>query len=168
MDIHVWPPGHLSWPRRRVRCAIGRGGVTADKREGDGATPVGRLPLRRLYYRADRLPEPLTALPSAALGRDHGWCDDPTDPDYNRLVRRPPAGGQENLWRDDGAYDLIVVLGYNDDPPLAGHGSAIFLHVARPDYAATEGCVALALEDLLDLVADCDETTRLIVAAGMS
>ena len=136
-----------------------------DKREGDGATPVGRFALRRLLYRRDRLPAaPATALPAAVIGRDDGWCDDPGDPAYNRPVRLPYPASHERLWREDGLYDLVVVLGHNDDPPVPGLGSAVFLHVARPDYGPTEGCVALARDDLLVLLEGCGAGTMLEIA----
>lgn len=135
---------------RTFRCALGRGGVrpAADKREGDGASPLGSWPLRRLLYRADRGGPPDTALPAQPIGPDDGWCDAPGDPAYNRPVRLPYPASAEHLWLEDHVYDLIVVLGHNDDPPVSGMGSAIFLHLARPDYAPTAGCVALARPDL--------------------
>jgi L,D-peptidoglycan transpeptidase YkuD (ErfK/YbiS/YcfS/YnhG family) len=136
-----------------VRAAIGRSGVTADKREGDGASPLGTWPLRRLHYRADRLALPATVLPARAIQPDDGWCDDPRHPDYNRLVRRPFAASHEEMWREDGLYDLVAELGYNDAPPVAGRGSAIFLHVARSDFGPTAGCLALARPDLLAVLA---------------
>lgn len=148
MDIDVFPDGRLTVADLILPCALGRGGVRPDKREGDGATPVGAFPLRRLLYRADRLPRPRTDLPAAEIGPDDGWCDDPADRRYNRPVTLPYPARHERLWRDDGLYDLVVVLGHNDDPPVAGSGSAVFLHVARAGYAPTEGCVALALPDL--------------------
>jgi L,D-peptidoglycan transpeptidase YkuD (ErfK/YbiS/YcfS/YnhG family) len=150
---------------RRLRCAIGRGGVVRDKREGDGATPVGRWPLRRVLFRPDRLAAPHTRLPVAPLAPDAGWCDDPADPAYNRPVRLPYAGRHERLWREDGLYDVIVVLAHNDDPPVPDLGSAIFLHVARPDFAPTEGCVALARDDLLWLLGEVGSEGALCVAA---
>ena len=143
----------LAWPGRSVRCAIGRGGIRADKREGDGATPAGRFPLRQALYRPDRLAPPPTRLALQALGATDGWCDDPADADYNRFVRLPHPARCEALWRADALYDLLIVVGYNDAPVQPGRGSAIFIHVAAPGYKATEGCVALALPDLLDLAA---------------
>lgn len=164
MEIKVWPPETLAWNGNRVRCAIGRSGVTADKKEGDGATPAGTFPLRRVLYRPDRLNVPETRLPLRALEAADGWCDAPESPDYNRLVRLPFAGSHETLWRDDGVYDVIVELGYNDDPVVPGLGSAIFMHIARPGFDATEGCVALRLEDLLEVLSQADETTVLSVS----
>ena len=161
MEIPVHADGGLFWQGRRLRCALGRGGVTTSKHEGDGATPAGILPLRRLLYRPDRVTAPATRLPVSPLTLDDGWCDDPDDALYNQAVIRPYAGRHEVLWRPDHVYDVIVVLGYNDDPPRPGLGSAIFLHVASPEYGPTEGCVALRLDDLLAVVADCGTESRL-------
>lgn len=121
----------------------------ADKREGDGASPLGRWPVRRVFFRPDRGAAPETDLPAIALRPTDGWCDDAGAPDYyNRLVTLPCRVSHERLWREDGLYDLFVELGYNDDPPEPGKGSAIFLHIARAGYLPTEGCVALAEADL--------------------
>jgi L,D-peptidoglycan transpeptidase YkuD (ErfK/YbiS/YcfS/YnhG family) len=120
----------------------------ADKREGDGASPAGVWPIRRVLYRPDRGSAPTTALPVAAISEDDGWCDAPEDPAYNRPVKLPYPASAERMWRDDHLYDLVVILGHNDDPPVAGLGSAIFLHLAKPDYAPTHGCVAVARADL--------------------
>ncbi|MGH7210606.1 MAG: L,D-transpeptidase family protein [Acetobacteraceae bacterium] len=144
----VSPDGRLRLGPHVYRVALGRGGVRADKQEGDGATPAGLLPLRRVLYRADRVAPPACAVPIEPLAPDDGWCDDPAEPAYNRPVRLPYAGSHEELWRPDALYDLIGVLGWNDSPPARGRGSAIFLHVARPDFAPTEGCIALAPADL--------------------
>lgn len=162
--ITVSPDGWLSWGGRRVRAALGRSGVTLDKREGDGATPAGRFALRNLLYRADRLARPQTMLTCSAIAEVSGWSDDPADPNYNQPVSLPHGFGHERLWREDALYDLIVPLGYNDDPPVPGLGSAIFLHVAKPDHAPTEGCVALALPDLLPLLAECGPATRIAIS----
>ncbi len=119
-----------------------------DKREGDGASPAGAWPARRVFFRPDKGPAPETGLPVIALKPGDGWSDDPHAAGYNRLATLPCPGSYEALWRGDALYDLIVELGYNDDPPLAFRGSAIFLHVAREGYLPTEGCVALAERDL--------------------
>lgn len=147
-----------------VRCAIGRGGMKPDKREGDGATPIGLWRLREGYYRPDRMPAPETRLKMTALRPDDGWCDAPGDPNYNRPVKLPYAASHEELWREDAIYDVIVVLGYNDDPVVAGKGSAIFLHLARGDYSPTAGCVAVSLEDMMQLLALASADTALRVA----
>jgi L,D-peptidoglycan transpeptidase YkuD (ErfK/YbiS/YcfS/YnhG family) len=156
MQAIVHPEGRLVLGGLVFRAALGRGGVTGDKREGDGATPAGRLPLRRVLYRADRLSPPDCGVPAEPIAPSDGWCDDPAQPDYNRQVRLPHDGSAEALWRQDGLYDLIGVLGWNDAPVRRDRGSAIFLHVARPDYAPTEGCIALALGDF-----------RRVLAAGL-
>ncbi|MDA8230198.1 MAG: L,D-transpeptidase family protein [Magnetospirillum sp.] len=166
MDVTVTGGGWLAWDGRRVRCALGRGGIRADKVEGDGATPAGCFAFRRAFYRPDRLAAPATRLTLAALTPAHGWCDDPGHPDYNRETRLPHPARCETLWRDDGVYDLIVVLGHNDDPVMPGKGSAVFLHLARDDFGPTEGCVALAPADLLALLAAVGPGDRLCVVAG--
>jgi L,D-peptidoglycan transpeptidase YkuD (ErfK/YbiS/YcfS/YnhG family) len=148
----TYAAGRLTWPGGETRAACGRGGVRADKHEGDGASPEGTFPLLHLYYRADRLRVPQTALPRTALQPSHGWVDDPADPNYNRLVALPYPAHHEEMWRADGLYDLVVLIGYNTDPPLPGRGSAIFLHVARPDFGPTEGCIAIRREALLSLL----------------
>ncbi len=151
--FHVTADGWLFARGQRFTCALGRGGIASDKREGDGATPAGTWPLREVLYRADRITAPLTRLPVAAITRDDGWCDDPADADYNRRIKLPHPARHETLWRDDALYDVIVVLGYNDAPVVPGKGSAIFMHVARPLWQPTEGCVALAPVDLRAVLA---------------
>ena len=169
MDIVVScdPDGtwRAAFGARAWRCAVGPAGVTADKHEGDGATPVGRFPLRRVLYRPDRVALPDTVLPVVPLSPEDGWCDDPADAAYNGPVRLPYGASHERLWRDDGIYDVIVVLGHNDDPPVPGQGSAIFLHVARDDYAPTQGCVALALPDLLTVLREAGAGSHIRIEA---
>lgn len=166
MEILVTADGQLSWQRPngetvRVRCALGRSGVATKSGEGDGVTPIGTLPLRRVFFRPDRGEVPATGLVVVALQENHGWCDDPGDSAYNTLVSIPCQARHEVMWRDDDRYDLVVETGFNDDPVIAGKGSAIFVHVAHPDYLPTEGCVALAKEDLLALLADCDSPSSI-------
>ncbi|MBV7522566.1 L,D-transpeptidase [Ensifer sp. ENS12] len=146
---------------RRWPCAVGRGGIRVEKVEGDGVSPVGRWPIRQVFYRADRMVKPASPFASRAIDRLDGWCDAPSHPDYNRLVKLPFAANHEELWRDDDLYDIVVVLGHNDDPPVAGAGSAIFLHVAQPNYAPTAGCAALSREDLLAFLALAEPSTHL-------
>lgn len=148
---------------RQYRAALGRGGILTAKHEGDGATPAGSMKLRRVLYRADRAGRPRSVAPAMPLAPHDGWCDDAGHADYNRMIRLPHPARHEALWRDDGLYDVLGVLGWNDDPVRRGLGSAIFLHVARPDFAPTEGCVALALPDLLAALAA--GLTGVVVAA---
>lgn len=157
----------LRWSGHEVRCALGRSGVTPaeSKREGDGASPIGIWPIRQVLWRADRLARPETRLPLIEIIPEAGWCDDPADPFYNRPVILPYPASHEKLWREDRVYDVIVELGYNDDPAVTGKGSAIFLHVARPDYSPTEGCVACALPDLLTLLSDAKTGDAVEIAA---
>ena len=166
MDIYVDSKGTVEWNGNLVPCALGASGVTSDKREGDQATPRGCFALRRVYYRPDRLARPRTGLPIVALNPLDAWSDDPGDPAYNTLVRQPCQTSAELLWRDDHLYDIVVTLGYNDNPVVAGKGSAIFLHIARADFSPTEGCVAVSFENLLRLLADCDESTRICIDSG--
>jgi L,D-peptidoglycan transpeptidase YkuD (ErfK/YbiS/YcfS/YnhG family) len=143
LQATVFPDGRFMLRGETYRAALGRGGVRGDKSEGDGATPAGVLPLRRVLYRADRGRTPSCAAPVEPLSPDDGWCDDPSHADYNRMVRLPHPARHERLWRDDAIYDVIGVLGWNDAPVVRGRGSAIFLHVARADFSPTDGCLAL-------------------------
>jgi L,D-peptidoglycan transpeptidase YkuD (ErfK/YbiS/YcfS/YnhG family) len=156
--------GVLTIGRQRFPCALGKSGIITAKREGDGGTPEGRFPLRELRYRADRIPAPKTALAAYPIAVTDGWCDQPNDPAYNRLIKRPYAASHEILARDDHLYDLLVVIGYNDAPARPGLGSAIFLHVANGGAGAfepTAGCVALPLDDLLTVLAQCGPGTEI-------
>jgi L,D-peptidoglycan transpeptidase YkuD (ErfK/YbiS/YcfS/YnhG family) len=144
--------GYLYWPGGRARAAIGAAGVSSTKKEGDKATPAGTFPLPYGMYRPDRIEPPHTSLPMASLREAHAWVDDPDDPKYNQLVELPYAGHTEEMWRADGIYDLLVVVGYNMNPTRPGAGSAIFLHIARPDFTPTEGCIAIERSVLLKLL----------------
>ena len=153
--------GRLTFGDWTVPCALGRSGLSAVKREGDGATPRGCFAVREVLYRPDRTQRPRTALPLRPIAGTDGWCDASADRNYNRRVRLPYPASAEQMWRADGVYDLVVVLGYNDVPRRRGAGSAIFLHVARDGYLPTEGCVALARPHLVRLLAQLRRTDRL-------
>lgn len=144
-------------------CALGRGGRGPKHREGDGITPMGRWQVRCVFYRPDRVARPRTGLPVAPLKRDLGWCDAPFDANYNRLVRLPYLGSREGMWRDDGLYDIVAVLGYNDRPRSQGRGSAIFMHIARPGYTPTAGCVALSRRHLLMVLATLGRHAEILI-----
>ena len=153
----------MDWGAGARLCAVGSGGVALKQREGDGITPVGSWPLRRVLYRADRVVRPRCVLSVSPLQPHDGWCETPDDPDYNRLVRLPHPAAAESMWRDDHLYDVVVVVGYNDAPVVAGKGSAIFIHLARANFTPTAGCVALALPDLFEALAQLKTDDRLTV-----
>jgi L,D-peptidoglycan transpeptidase YkuD (ErfK/YbiS/YcfS/YnhG family) len=144
--------GRLYWSRGSDAAAAGRSGVRADKREGDGATPAGTFPLVAILYRPDRIAPPLSQLPVRPLAPSEGWVDEPGDPNYNQPVSLPYPVSAEQMWRQDGLYDALVVIGYNMAPVIPGAGSAIFLHVAAPDFAPTAGCIAVEKDVLLGLL----------------
>ena len=157
--------GRLSWPGGSTRAAIGKTGVSAQKREGDRATPAGEFALLQAFYRADRVAPPSSGLPMRALKVDDAWVDDARDPKYNTLVRLPYPAHVEQLWREDEIYDLIVVIGYNAAPVIPGAGSAIFLHIARKNYTPTVGCVAINRESLLRLLPLLSRQSRIRIKA---
>ncbi len=144
--------GRLYWSRGSAAAAVGRAGVKPDKHEGDGATPAGTYPLVSILYRPDRVAPPLSLLPVKPLAPSDGWVDEPADANYNRPVSLPYPASAEQMWREDGLYDALVVIGYNMEPVVPGVGSAIFLHMATPDFAPTAGCVAVEREILLGLL----------------
>lgn len=146
-----------------VPVALGRAGVRARKREGDGATPPGRFHPVRLWWRADRLPRPASLLPVRRIARDDAWCEDPKDARYNRPFRRSADAPGDRLWRTDGLYDLIVEIDHNTRPRVASAGSAVFIHLAREGLAPTAGCVALRRRDLQLLLARLSPRTLIIV-----
>jgi L,D-peptidoglycan transpeptidase YkuD (ErfK/YbiS/YcfS/YnhG family) len=148
--------GSLTFP-----VALGRGGIKANKREGDGATPRGRFRLRRLWWRADRTMRPRTLLPVRRIKTDDAWCEDPADRRYNRPIRLMPGAAGDRLWRSDRLYDLVIELDHNTRPRIAGRGSAVFVHVARPGLRPTAGCVALAANAGRHLVARVGQRTEI-------
>ena len=152
-DIIVLANGKLSCTAGEFHCVLGKNGLTDDKKEGDWATPIGEFALRQLFWRPDKLDEPDSKLPKQALTTEDGWCDDPSHEHYNQYIKLPHDGSHENLWRpDDDLYDLIIPIGYNDDPAIPGKGSAIFIHVARQEMTPTAGYIALRKEDLLHIL----------------
>lgn len=152
-DLLVNANGIAQINGKYYRCAIGKCGVTPFKVEGDLKTPVGKFPLRYLYYRPDKFPQGVcSGLPQKPLKPNLGWCDDVTSTAYNTLVRLPFSGHYEVLWRKDEVYDLIVVIGYNDQPVRKNKGSAIFIHIASPNYEPTYGCIVFSRQDLLAIL----------------
>jgi L,D-peptidoglycan transpeptidase YkuD (ErfK/YbiS/YcfS/YnhG family) len=146
-----------------VPVALGRTGIKADKREGDGGTPRGRFRPLRLWWRADRLPRPRTLLPVRRIGPDDAWCEDPQDRRYNHAFRRSANEPGDRLRRADGLYDMIIEIDHNTRPRVAGRGSAVFIHVARPGFAPTAGCIALRPSDLKMLLSRMNSKTRILI-----
>ena len=144
-----------------IPCALGRTGPRRNKREGDGASPVARLRVLGGFYRADRQPRPRTLLRLRPIRAEDGWCDEPADRNYNRPVRRPYPASHEAMRRDDALYDVVLDLAWNRGPIVKGRGSAIFLHLARPDFAPTQGCVAIPATAVRRLLARIGPRTRI-------
>jgi L,D-peptidoglycan transpeptidase YkuD (ErfK/YbiS/YcfS/YnhG family) len=161
-------PGHptrgwLMAGPHAVPVALGRGGIKANKREGDGGTPRGTFRLRRLWWRADRVPRPMTHLPVRPITGADGWCEDPGDRRYNQPIQLMPGEPGDRLKRDDRLYDFIIEIDHNTRPRIAGRGSAVFVHVARPGFAPTAGCVALKPDALRRLIARVGRNTKIVI-----
>src|ERR1700722_15667646 len=146
-----------------IPVALGRGGIIANKREGDGGTPKGTFRPRQLWWRADRHPRPRTFLPVRAIRPDDAWCEDPASRHYNQPIRRDRSREGDRLERDDHLYDFIVEIDHNPSPRIAGRGSAVFLHLARENFAPTAGCVSMTKSAMLRLLARLGPDTRIVI-----
>lgn len=155
--------GWLIFNHRCLPVAIGRGGILANKREGDGATPRGRFHPLRLWWRADRHAKPRGLLPARMIKPEDAWCEDPASRHYNRSIRLAHGAKGDRLTRADHLYDFIVEIDHNTRPRVAGRGSAVFIHLAREDFAPTAGCVGLRRRDMLWLLARLGPRTRIVI-----
>ena len=155
--------GWLTAGGRAIPVALGRGGILANKREGDGGTPKGIFRPRQLWWRADRYPRPPTFLPSRAIGPQDAWCEDPASRHYNQPVRLDREQGGDRLRRDDHLYDFIVEIDHNTDPRIAGRGSAVFLHLARDNFGPTAGCVSMTRASMLHLLKRLGPETKIVI-----
>jgi L,D-peptidoglycan transpeptidase YkuD (ErfK/YbiS/YcfS/YnhG family) len=162
-DLVVDRRGVARFLGRSIPCAIGRGGIVADKREGDGGTPVGVWQVESGYWRADRMARPDTPIPLIASGARAGWSDDPGDASYNGPVTLPHVPSHERMRRGDTLYDLVLVLDHNRHPAVPGEGSAIFVHCWRGARYPTAGCVAFARPDLLWIVKRWRPESRVVI-----
>ena len=153
--------GWLTAGGRTIPVALGRGGIRANKREGDGGTPKGTFHPRKLWWRADRHPQPRTFLPVRAIAPEDAWCEDPNDRHYNKPVRLKRDRGGDRLTREDHLYDFIVEIDHNTSPRIAGRGSAVFLHLARDNFAPTAGCVSMTKSAMLHLLQRLGPGTRI-------
>ena len=138
----------LKYNDTTFKCATGKNGISCNKVEGDGCTPTGIYSIEKIYYRADKVVLPNLDLPTIAINKNFGWCDDVDSQDYNKLIKFPFEPSAEVLFRDDDIYDILCVMNYNRNPIIKNKGSAIFMHISRHNYASTEGCVALKKGDL--------------------
>jgi L,D-peptidoglycan transpeptidase YkuD (ErfK/YbiS/YcfS/YnhG family) len=148
---------------RTVPVALGRGGVRANKREGDGGTPKGTFRPRRLWWRADRHPRPLTFLPVRAIRPEDAWCEDPSSRHYNQPMRLERGHSGDRLRRADHLYDFVVEIDHNSSPRIAGRGSAVFLHLARDNFSPTAGCVSMTKAAMLRLLARLGPETKIVI-----
>jgi L,D-peptidoglycan transpeptidase YkuD (ErfK/YbiS/YcfS/YnhG family) len=155
--------GWLTAGGQTVPVALGRGGIRANKREGDGGTPKGIFRPRQLWWRADRHPRPPTFLPVRAIGPEDAWCEDPSSRHYNKPIRRDRTRGGDRLRRDDHLYDFIVEIDHNSAPRIAGRGSAVFLHLARENFGPTAGCVSMTQSAMLRLLARLGPETKIVI-----
>jgi len=155
--------GWLTAGALTVPVALGRGGIKANKREGDGGTPRGIFRPRQLWWRADRYPRPRTFLPARAIRPEDAWCEDPSNRHYNQPLRLAGGQGGDRLTREDHLYDFIVEIDHNSSPRIAGRGSAVFLHLARNDFSPTAGCVSMTRQAMLRLLERLGPQTRIVI-----
>jgi L,D-peptidoglycan transpeptidase YkuD (ErfK/YbiS/YcfS/YnhG family) len=156
----------LGWLRaggQTIPVALGRRGIRANKREGDGGTPKGIFRPRQVWWRADRHPRPLTFLPVRAIRPDDAWCEDPASRHYNQSVRLDREHGGDRLKRGDHLYDFIIEIDHNTLPRIAGRGSAVFLHLARPDFSPTAGCISMTRPAMLQLLQRLGPETKIVI-----
>jgi L,D-peptidoglycan transpeptidase YkuD (ErfK/YbiS/YcfS/YnhG family) len=155
--------GWLTAGGQTIPVALGRGGIRANKREGDGGTPKGTFRPRQLWWRADRHPRPRTFLPVRAIGPEDAWCEDPASRHYNQPIRLKRDRGGDRLQRNDHLYDFIIEIDHNSSPRIAGRGSAVFLHLARENFGPTAGCVSMTKSAMLRLLARLGPETKIVI-----
>ena len=151
----------LSFDNMSFKCAVGKNGITNNKAEGDGCTPAGEYSIIQIYYRQDKVVLPSIRIPSIAISKNLGWCDDVNSDYYNKIITFPFKHRAEILYRNDNIYDILCVIDYNRNPVVKNKGSAIFLHIAKPNYAGTEGCIALNEPDLIRLLTEINIKTNI-------
>ena len=150
--IIVKKPGYLIFKNYKFRCSLGKNGISNKKKEGDGITPRGTFKLTKLFYREDKIKNIRTNIKRVKIKKNMGLCDDPKSKFYNKLVKLPSKFSHEKLYRKDNIYNIAVVLDYNLNPIIKNKGSAIFIHVAKKNYKATQGCIGLKQKELIKLI----------------
>jgi len=153
--------GYLKYKNFKFRCSLGKAGVKKKIKEGDNITPKGTFRLLKVFYRSDKIKKIKTLLKKIKIKKNFGWCDDPNSNFYNKLIKLPFGGSYEKLYRADNIYDILIVLNYNTNPIIKNKGSAIFIHVAKKNFSNTAGCIGLAKEDLLILLANIKKKTKI-------
>ena len=153
----------LYFDKYKIKCAIGKRGITSKKEEGDEKTPRGTFSLISMFYRKDRIPIIKSCFKKKKIKKHMGWCDDTNSKFYNKLVRLPFDLSAEKLWINENIYDVIVVINYNLKPVIKNKGSAIFLHIAKKNYTPTKGCVAINKKDMFLLISKINKKSKLII-----
>jgi L,D-peptidoglycan transpeptidase YkuD (ErfK/YbiS/YcfS/YnhG family) len=154
---------YLYYLNFKIKCAIGKNGVTKNKHEGDLKTPKGTFKLEKIFYRKDRIKFFRSFIKKSYIKKNIGWCDDSNSKYYNREIKFPFDGSAEKLWRKDNIYDLIIVINYNFNPIIKNKGSAIFLHLCKKNYSPTKGCIAINKQDMKNLIINIKKNTKLII-----
>ncbi|MBL6857674.1 MAG: L,D-transpeptidase family protein [Pelagibacteraceae bacterium] len=154
----------LYFNKYKLRCSIGKSGITPDKKEGDQKTPKGIFKFKSIFYRKDRITNLKTLLKKIIIKKNMGWCDDPNSKYYNKLIKFPFTKRAEKMWLKDKIYDILIVINYNLEPVVKKKGSAIFLHIANKNYASTKGCVAVNKRDMLLLASKINDKSKLIIS----
>jgi len=151
----------LYFDKYKIKCAIGKRGITVKKLEGDYKTPSGHFNFNTIFYRKDRVPAIKANLRKIVIKKNMGWCDDPKSKFYNSLIEFPFSFGAEKLWLNENIYDVIAVINYNMKPVIKKKGSAIFLHIAKKNYAPTKGCIAISKKDMHLIISKINSKTKL-------
>ena len=154
----------LYFDQYKIKCAIGKRGITSKKVEGDYKTPRGTFTFGSIFYRKDRINKIKTSLKKIILKKNMGWCDDTNSKLYNKGIKFPYNYNAEKLWLRENIYDVIIIINYNIKPTIKNMGSAIFLHIAKKNYKSTKGCIAIRKKDMNLLVTKIKKNTKLIIS----
>ena len=147
----------------KLKCSIGKSGLTYRKKEGDLKTPKGIFKLGLLYFRKDRVKYIKSKIKKRIIQKNYGWCDDQNNKKYNQQIKFPFKGGAEKLYRKDKIYDLLINIKYNQSPVTRGKGSAIFLHLCSNNYRSTKGCIAITRTDFNKIIPLIDKKTKILI-----
>ena len=163
--MHIIIKKHLLlYKGYKLKCSIGKSGITNSKKEGDLTTPKGIFKLGLLYYRKDRNKSLKSKLKKRTIKKNMGWCDDIKSKKYNKEIQFPFKYGAEKLYRKDKIYDILVNIKYNHSPIVKGKGSAIFLHLTNKKYKATKGCIAIVKKDFLKILPLISSDTKILIS----